>query len=168
QIASLLKFNRQVEGCRNVDAANLTTFLRSAFIDLILPIGEATGIRSAIEKIKIVLTDEEVSVEAGVLDRVRPIHCFVAVDGYGEGRLRTERTTDRIRKVNSKRLRTFTVAIVNDEDWNGFGVFTGSEWQSAQRSEKVRTLAARAIHSRVVDRSGVRGAAVSGNPNLNF
>ena len=62
------------------------------------------------------LPHEEVVIEGGVLDRIRPIGGFVAVDGDGVSGLRAQGTTDRVRKIYGKRLRNFTKRVINDED----------------------------------------------------
>src|SRR5437660_12473712 len=67
QVSGLLKLNGQVEGCRYSDTRYIdASLVIAALLDLICPKGKTVRIRSAAEKVEIVLVNEELC----LLDRI--------------------------------------------------------------------------------------------------
>src|SRR6266511_2580505 len=82
QVASLLKLDREEEGSRDIDTANVAALLREALVDLVLPEIETALIGHAVKEVKIVLAHVEVAAEIGIPDRVWPVDSFITVDCY--------------------------------------------------------------------------------------
>ena len=66
------------------------------------------------------LAYEEIRIEAGFLDRVWPVHSFVAVDGDNDRGRGAECATDGIAEGDIKVLGALTETIVDDERGDRF------------------------------------------------
>ena len=112
------------------------------------------------------LTHEEVGVEAGVLDGIKAVNRFVAVDGDGESCLRAERAADRVGEVKAESLRRFAERVVDDEHRNDLRRFTAGETQRAERGQIIRAVGGRAVSADVVDGSRTRRVAGAGDEHV--
>ena len=176
QVARLLKLNRQEEGCRDIDAASLTTLLRVceaarqgyalAFIKLIRPEIQSAAVWRAVEEVEVVLSHKEGIIEAGVINWVRPVNGFVAVYRNDHRDWRSDRASISTTQIDLKLLSSLAKRVVNGKDRDSCRSFTGGEMQGADRSLIIPPLAGINIAGRVVDGRRLRRVTSAGDKNI--
>src|SRR5688500_10854384 len=111
-----------------------------ALVDLILPESQAAGVGGAVQEVKVVLPHEELVVETVLMNRIWTVNRFVTVDGDGDCGRRAQRTSYRLAQSDVEVLLAFAVGVIDNQDRNCLGSFTGGEPQGAEPGDIVTAL----------------------------
>src|SRR5437588_6180964 len=92
--------------------------------------------------------------ESGRVDGIQAISNVVVGNGYGGRRLRAQNRARSIAEIHLKRLRSFQVRVINDENRYSFGSFTRRKLHGSKSRLVVAARRGRAVFDIAILRAG--------------